>query len=223
MNLSAVIVAAGSSRRMGFDKLSADLSGESVLLRSINAFQNCDAVTEIIVVSSKDRIESIKAFNVPKLKVVVEGGTERHLSVWNGLKAISTDATLIAVHDGARPLVTTDAIERCADIASEAGAASLAHRIVDTLKRSNPGETSAAESVSREDLWAMETPQIFQTEILMSAYQEILTSEKLVTDEVSAVQATGHSVQFVENPDPNLKITVAADLSIAEALIQQRC
>ncbi len=220
--ISAIIVAAGSSKRMGFDKLSVDLSGLPVIAHSIAAFENCAMVSEIIVVTSPDRFDFINQYKTPKVTQIIAGGAERHFSVWQGLEMASPKLPLIAVHDGARPLITPDAISQCAEIAREKGAATLAHRVVETLKRAAPGGTIAAESVSRTDLWAMETPQIFQREILLAAYQRILAAGELVTDEVSAVQAITTEVRFVENHQPNLKITVAADLDVARALLAAR-
>lgn len=218
---TAIIVAAGSSRRMGFDKLAADLDGMPVLERSIRVLQHCPAIAGIVVVTSRDRFDTVRAIDVPKLRKVVEGGAERYLSVWKGIEAAAIDGeSLLAVHDAARPLIDPADIIRCAEVASETGAASLAHRVVDTLKRSLPGETTAAESVSREDLWGMETPQIFRREILVPSYERIMERRELITDEVSAVQLAGHGVQFVESRSPNPKITVPADLDLARALLR---
>ncbi len=221
--ISAVIVAAGSSRRMGFDKLAAPLGPAPVLAHSLGVFSRCASIGEIIVVTAPDRLEwAHQLARDHRVAHIVPGGAERHLSVWNGIRRSSPEYPLIAVHDGARPLVTPDAIRRCAEVASDRGAATLAHRVVDTLKRSLPEENTVAESVSRENLWAMETPQIFLRDLLLEAYQRILAAGEAVTDEVSAVQATGHQVFFVENPDPNPKITVPSDLSLAALLLDAR-
>ncbi len=222
MKISAILVAAGRSRRMGFDKLSALLDGESVLVRSILAFEACPEVVEILVVTTPERIPSLaetaRRLGLAKYVGAVEGGAERHLSVEAGLRRVGTDVDLVAVHDAARPLVSPAAISRCAEVAAACGAASLAHRVADTLKRGNAlGEVVGA--VPREDLWAMETPQIFQPALLREAYARLLEQGGSVTDEVSAVAAIGHPVRLVENPEPNPKITVPADLAIAAAII----
>jgi 2-C-methyl-D-erythritol 4-phosphate cytidylyltransferase len=225
MKLSAIIVAAGSSRRMGFDKLEAELCGESVLMRSLLAFEHCPDVGEIRVVTSSEKIGSVAEgaarLEVTKFVEAIEGGAERHLSVSNGLDSVSDGFDLVAVHDAARPLVTGEAISRCAAVAAESGAATLAHRVADTLKRGNEnGEVCGA--VSREDLWAMETPQIFETDLLRRAYAAVLERGDLVTDEVSAIESLGHAVKLVENTEPNDKITVPGDLLVAEAVIRGR-
>ncbi|MEX2581050.1 MAG: 2-C-methyl-D-erythritol 4-phosphate cytidylyltransferase [Verrucomicrobiales bacterium] len=225
MTISAIIVAAGSSRRMGFDKLEADLRGETVLARSMMVLQACPEVDEIRVVTGAEKIASVRAIaarlGLSKFVEALEGGSERHLSVHAGLDRVGGGFGLVAVHDAARPLATPEAIGRCAAAASEFGAASLAHRVTDTLKRANAaGEVR--ETVSRDDLWAMETPQIFESGLLRRAYETLLAHDKTVTDEVSAVEAIGHPVKLVENTEPNLKITVPADLALAEAILAAR-
>ena len=222
MKISAVIVAAGRSRRMGFDKLLADLCGETVLVRSLLAFQSCPDVAEIRVVTAAEKnndiYEAANRLSISKFIECVEGGAERHLSVSAGLDRVGDDCDLLAVHDGARPLVTAEAISRCAEVAEKTGAATLAHRVADTLKRGNESD-EVCESVSRENLWAMETPQIFQVELLRKAYDSVLAVGQIVTDEVSAIESIGHAVSLVENADPNTKITVPGDLVVARAVI----
>lgn len=222
MATSAIIVAAGGSRRMGFDKLNANLCGQSVLERSIRTFAQCEVVDEIIIVANPERQAFIDSLSIDKIYAVVSGGSERHLSVWNGIQVVSDSADLIAVHDGARPLVTTEAISECCQVAREHGAATLAHRIVDTLKRAQPGSHEVSESVDREDLWAMETPQVFRRDLLVSAYENIIKNQNLVTDEVSAIQQQGIAVQLVENLTANIKITVPGDLDIAAAILAKQ-
>lgn len=219
MKVSAIIVAGGSSRRMGFDKLAADLAGRSVLSRSISAFQACPQVSEIVLVGSNEPLSE----NPPiKLKATVPGGSERHLSVAAGLEAISADATHIAVHDGARPLIAPLAISMCIEAAAQHRAAALAHRITDTLKRAtNDAPPVVTDSVSRDHLWAMETPQSFEASLLREAYQKTLANHSLVTDEVSAIESLGHPIVLVENPSPNPKVTFPADIPLCEALLSQ--
>ncbi len=225
MRVSAILVAAGSSRRMGFDKLEADLLGESVLLRSLQAFETCPEIAEVRVVTVPEKIDSLgeaaRRLSLSKFVEALPGGAERHLSVDAGLSRIGTDCELVAVHDAARPLVSPAAIGRCIAAASKDGAATLAHRVADTLKRGDDaGFVTAA--VSRDHLWAMETPQIFRLSLLREAYAAILAKGELVTDEVSAVTAIGHPVRLVENTEPNLKITVPGDLDVAAAILRGR-
>ncbi len=208
---------------MGFDKLFADLAGKAVLLRSIEAFQNCPGIDEIVVVTSREAIEKVEAWKagIPKLTRIVAGGAERHLSVYGGLATVDPGANLIAVHDGARPLVSPALIARCLEAATAQGAASAARPLTETIKRATPQGT-AGESIDRTGLWAMETPQVASAALLRSAYEKIITEGLLVTDEVSALQHLGESVHLVENSEPNIKITFPGDLAIARAMIEAR-
>lgn len=216
MACAAIIVAAGSSRRMGFDKLAADLLGRSVLRRSVEAFMATPEISRVIVVTSLERFALLDG-EFPKPLVRVDGGTERQHSVENGLTLV--DEALVAVHDGARPLVAPDSISACILAAREFRAAALARRATETLKRSDANDFSR-ESVSRENLWFMETPQIFETSLLRAAYGEVRTKRLVVTDEVSAVEVLGIPTKLVVSPAPNPKITVPADIGLAAALLR---
>lgn len=207
---------------MGFDKLSAELSGIPVLTRSMMAFQNCDAIDRIVLVTSEQRFDWVReqaaAQAITKLYSIVAGAEERHLSVNCGLVSVPADTRIVAVHDGARPLVSPVAISRCVGAAKTRRAAALAHPVADTLKRADDSG-QVIDSVSRDQLWGMETPQAFDLALLKSAYATIIDSETLVTDEVSAIQAYGEAVHLVENETPNPKITFPGDLELAEAIL----
>lgn len=220
VHCSAIIVAAGSSRRMGFDKLLAPLAGRPVLLHTLEAFERCGAVGEIVVVAGGDLARTIDSWRagLPKLKCVVEGGSERHHSVWNGLQALSPDAEIVAVHDGGRPLITSAQIARCVAAAGGLGAVACARPVTETLKRAD-AKGRVTESIDRSGVWIMETPQVFRLGLLLRAYEHVLNTGLLVTDEVSAVQSIGIDVHLVENPSPNLKITFPADLQLAGRLV----
>ncbi|MEX1045544.1 MAG: 2-C-methyl-D-erythritol 4-phosphate cytidylyltransferase [Chthoniobacterales bacterium] len=221
----AVIVAGGSSRRMGFNKLTAELEGRPVLAWSVSAFNNCQAVDALVLVcaaSARAELEKITRAAAPtKLKAVVEGGAHRHLSVAEGLEAVAADAAMIAVHDAARPLVDAAMIERCLETARNTGAAACARRVNDTLKRIND-EGFIVESVDRANLWAVETPQIFRAELLRHAYAEVIATGGYVSDETSAVQAAGAPVALVDTPEWNGKITYPADLALARVVLSGR-
>jgi 2-C-methyl-D-erythritol 4-phosphate cytidylyltransferase len=215
---SALIVAAGSSRRMGFDKLAANLAGVPVLRRTVETFARAASISEILVVCPEERWRLLSgSFSKPLRRV--DGGAERQDSVAAGLEALAPESTLVAVHDGARPLVAVADIDRCVVAASNAGAVALARRVADTLKRADSADF-CAESVSRERLWFMETPQVFAVDLLRRAYERVRTEGLAVTDEVSALEQIGHRVKFLESSVPNLKITTPADLALAEALIR---
>ncbi len=211
--LSVIIVAAGSSRRMGFDKLMAPLNGKPVLHHTLTALLTAAEVGEVILVSTQERYDELNISN-PNLKLV-SGGSERHDSVANGIAAISADSSYIAVHDGARPLITHEQITNVLNSAKQHGAATSARKITETVKRSND-QQFAIESVSRENLWLMETPQIFKADLLRKAYQHVKDSSALVTDEVSALELIGIPTFLAENATPNPKITFPHDLVILE-------
>jgi 2-C-methyl-D-erythritol 4-phosphate cytidylyltransferase len=224
--LSALIVAAGSSQRMGFDKLFADLNGKPVVAHGIQAFEDCPAVDDILIVTREGResefAELVRQQGWKKVKAVLPGGKMRHFSVWNGLVALAASGTapdFVAVHDGARPLVTQEMIARCIARAEETGAACCASPVSDTLKRVDALGCVHA-SVDRTHLWAMQTPQIFAFPLLYEAYQAIIDAAETVTDEASAVQNYGRSVALVDaGAGFNLKVTYPRDLEIARRLL----
>ncbi len=216
---SAILVAAGSSRRMGFDKLASPLAGVPVLRRTLDAFLAAESIAEVVVVCPADRWELLAGGPFSKPVTRVDGGVDRQDSVAAGLAALSEKSGLVAVHDGARPLVSPEDIDRCVTAATEHRAATLARRVTETLKRSDTADFSA-EPVSRENLWFMETPQVFEIPLLREAYQSVSSRGLAVTDEVSVLESIGVRVKFVESRHPNLKITTPADLALAEALLR---
>ncbi len=224
MKWYAIIVAAGSSRRAGFDKLSAPLAGRAVLLRSVDAFVAAQA-DGIILVTPLTRWQELDcdalARELPMPLLRVDGGKERQDSVYAGLAALPADCDYVAVHDGARPLISPTDILSCLAAAQETGAATCAHPIVDTLKRADAAQQSLPEPISRDNLWGMETPQTFQKDLLLQAYQQLLASGVTATDEVSALEQVGKATQLVSS-QMNMKITLPHDLALAELFWQQR-
>lgn len=201
---------------MGFDKLLAPLRGEAVVMHAIRAFQNCPEITEIILITPPERAEKL---NLPPEIKIFSGGKNRHDSVWEGLQAATGE--YVAVHDGARPLLRPDAISAVLAAAREHGAATLAKPVTETLKRADFKNqvTSVTEKIDRSQLWSMETPQVSRRDMLIDAYRLVFQQEEIVTDEVSALQILGQTVQLVASNHPNLKITYPADLALAERLI----
>ena len=220
---AAIVVAAGSSRRMGFDKLAADLAGKPVLRRTLEALDSCEGITTVVLVTEEGnesgQLALAREWGCGKVEQVVAGGAERHLSVWNGVKATGESVDLIAVHDGGRPLISAAQFQRCIDEAAYSGAAASARRITETLKRAD-GDGIVIGSVDRDNLWTMETPQVFRHEVLCEAYRHVIDTGTHVTDEVSAVESLGRQrVTLVENTDPNPKITYPQDLELAALLL----
>lgn len=216
----AVIVAAGASRRAGFDKLTALLCGQPVLCRSIEAFAAAGAAGIAVVCPHERRARlGMNDEALPCPLYWVTGGAERQDSVAAGLAALPPDCRWVAVHDGARPLVRPGDILRCLEAAREHGGAACAHPVVDTLKRADAQGMTMPEAVSREGLWGMETPQIFDADLLKRAYAEVCRRHLTVTDEVSAVEVIGQRVALVRG-GINLKITLPGDLETAEVIWQ---
>jgi 2-C-methyl-D-erythritol 4-phosphate cytidylyltransferase len=218
---SAIVVAAGTSQRMGFDKLTAVLAGCPVFIRTLQRFEICSDVQETILVAHPERLKSfgslVADFGLRKVSRVVAGGEQRHLSVAAGLQAASPAADLVAVHDGARPLISPDMIALAIREAHEFGAVSVAAPVVETVKLADEGQRVVG-GVERVGLWTMQTPQVFRREWLVRAYEALLADGNSVTDEVSAVQAAGFPVKLLTNPGWNLKITYPRDLDLAQIL-----
>ena len=220
--MHALLVAAGASRRMGFDKLLAPLSGRAVLWHSIRALARCPEVQALTLVTRPELSAQVAEYAASSAQgkpfEIVHGGAERHLSVWAGLQRLGADVDFVAVHDAARPLVTPRAVAGCLELARRHGAASCAAPVSDTLKRADATQLVSG-SVDRTGLWGMQTPQIFQKALLVRAYETLLGAGGSVTDEVSAVEALGLPVALYHNPEWNLKITYPADVALAELML----
>jgi 2-C-methyl-D-erythritol 4-phosphate cytidylyltransferase len=223
--LTAIIVAGGSSQRMGFDKLLVPLDGKPVVAHSIAAFEQTEAVTEIILVGRAERLAEYEKIaethGFRKISAVIPGGARRQDSVRLGLEQLAAAAEFVAVHDAARPLVRPDLIERIFQLARTDGGAASAAPVIDTLKRVDDNHV-VTEAVERANLFAIQTPQIFRRDLLMQAYNAIFEAGVEVTDEISAVERIRGKVILVPNEEPNFKITFSADLPLAEFVLRQR-
>jgi 2-C-methyl-D-erythritol 4-phosphate cytidylyltransferase len=222
--LTAIIVAAGSSQRMGMDKLFALLGGKPVIAHTLNAFEGTDCVDEIILVGRAERLpelqELVRRAESRKVRVVA-GGQHRQDSVRAGLNLLAPGVRYVAVHDAARPFITAEQIGRVFELARQHGAAALAEPITDTLKRADENSFVSA-GIDREGLYAMQTPQIFSRDLIVDAYDAVAASKLSITDEVSAVEHLGAKVLLVPNDQFNLKITFPRDLLLAESFLSQR-
>jgi 2-C-methyl-D-erythritol 4-phosphate cytidylyltransferase len=221
--LTAIIVAAGSSQRMGFDKLMARVAGKPVIEHTVDAFEGANSVGEIIVVTRKDRLSEFEKLMQSKAKVraVITGGEHRQDSVRVGLERLGPQTKYVAVHDAARPLVTPEQVERVFAECREHRAAASTEPVTDTLKRADK-DLYVIASVDRDQLYVMQTPQIFERELLEEAYRAVFTEKLRITDEVSAVEHLGRKVVLVPNNDFNFKITCQRDLRLAELVLHQR-
>ena len=218
----AVIVAAGSASRMGgIDKVMAPLGGEPMIARTVRAFQDCDAVSEIVIVTRPDLILPITELCkiCSKVTAVVAGGNSRQESVGNGLNALSKDIKLAAIHDGARPLITWQLIDWVIRAANTYGAAAPAIPVKDTVKTVEGG--IVVNTPDRSKLRAVQTPQVFDIDLLKGALLKAQQDGAEVTDDCSAVERLGMKVKIVEGDEKNLKVTTPMDLKIAEMLLEE--
>ncbi len=218
----AVIVAAGSASRMGgIDKVMADIGGEPMILRTVRTFQNCDAIKEIVIVTRQDLIVPITdlCHGFDKVKVVVKGGVSRQESVSLGLRSLSSKVKLAAIQDGARPLITDAVIDRTVRAAHTYSAAAPAIPVKDTIKVVRGGiiETTP----DRRTLKAVQTPQVFDVDLIKAALKKAADDHAEVTDDCSAVERLGMSVKIVEGDERNIKVTTPLDLKIAELFLEE--
>jgi 2-C-methyl-D-erythritol 4-phosphate cytidylyltransferase len=217
----AIIVAAGESSRMnGVDKLMSSLGGKPVLSWSIEAFQQNPRIDRIILVNSQKNMDSVECLRMEKkwtkVAEVCLGGKRRQDSVAAGLK-LAGDCDWIIIHDGARPLVTRDLIDRGLEAARESGAAVAAVPVIDTIKLAG-NDQIVIETPPRANLWAVQTPQVFRYSVIKEAYA--LSSGSDVTDDASLVEQTGTRVKLYQGSYDNIKITTLRDLALAEFLIK---
>ena len=218
----AVLVAAGSASRMGgIDKVMAPLGGMPMIVRTARAFQDCEAIKEIVIVTRQNLILPITGLcqGMDKVKAVVVGGGSRQESVWLGLNALSKEVELAAVHDGARPLVSGALIDRVVRAAHSYGAAAPAIPVKDTIKVEQGG--MIASTPDRSTLRAVQTPQVFDFDLLRGALQKAEKDGAAVTDDCSAVERLGMNIRLVEGEERNLKVTTPLDLKIAEMLLEE--
>ncbi len=218
----AVIVAAGSASRMqGIDKVMAELSGEPMIVKTVRAFQNSDVIREIVVVTRPDLISQIMDLcaGFSKVTAVVEGGADRPESVKNGLKVLSSKVRLAAIQDGARPLVTETVIERTVRAANTYSAAAPGVAVKDTVKVVKGGVVRA--TPDRSALQAIQTPQVFDIDLLKVALRKAERDGLPITDDCSAVEAVGMTVKIVEGDERNIKVTTPMDLKIAACLLEE--
>ncbi len=224
--LTAIIVAGGSSRRMGFDKTFASLGDKPVVAHTIAAFEAAECVDEIILVGRPERMaeleELLRQQAFRKIQRVVAGGLHRQDSVSAGLAALGEECRYVAVHDAARPLVTPAQIECVFAAARVHGAAALAAPVTDTLEARDRGAALSAARSSATEFTRCKRHKFFREICLPQAFALVAAQKLSITDEVSAIQALGRPVVLVPNDEFNFKITFPADLALAEFVLSQR-
>jgi 2-C-methyl-D-erythritol 4-phosphate cytidylyltransferase len=221
--LSAVVVAAGRSQRMGFDKLLTPLGGRPLLVHTLERLLQTEVPAEVILVirpgSEKEMDATIAPLRDRARIRLVEGGAQRQDSVQAGLQAVSSTSEFVMVHDAARPFVTKEMIDTVLAAAKLSDAAVCGSPCSDSLKEVAE-DGLVVRTVDRSRLWTVQTPQIFRTKLLIDAYQAALSSGEIFTDDTAVVERMGHPVRTVLYHGVNLKVTTPADWSLAEALLR---
>jgi 2-C-methyl-D-erythritol 4-phosphate cytidylyltransferase len=216
----AILVAAGSSSRMGFDKTLADLRGHPLIWHTLKAFSEVPGMEEIVVVTAKEKVGEVHeiAREFAACHMVVRGGEHRIDSVIRGLEALGQDEGLVAVHDAARPLITPETISNAFECAEKFGASACAEPLVDTLHRVD--DVGCIEkNIDRQNLWRMQTPQVFPPTQLLEVLRQTKGLKNPPTDDAGAFLIAGRSVHISPNLQPNFKITYPGDLILAEAVL----
>lgn len=222
---TAIIVAAGDSTRMGY-KLSKQLiplCGRPAIEYTLRAFQNCDMIDEIDIVTRPQDINDVAqiAFQFKKVMGIISGGADRAESVRKGIRNTSKRTTHYVIHDGARVMITPDEICRVLNVAFETGAATLGTPVIDTIKVA--GENGDILSTpDRSTLWAVQTPQVFERDLYLRAIDYAVEHNLSVTDDCSLVEALGVPVRIVCGEYTNIKLTTPSDVVIAEALLKRK-
>lgn len=221
----AVVLGAGSSQRMGFDKMTLMLDGLPVLIRSISAFEHSPLIEEIVVVTHADRLHEIAdlvaQYQLKKVTAVVSGGKTRTESALAGVMALKNDPALTAIHDGARPFVSKELIERCVQRAAAQYAAVPVLKSTDTLREVNE-KGILTTKLDREHVVRIQTPQVFLTDLVKGALTDAVKREMTFTDDAAAVERMGTRIQSVEGDSDNIKLTTPQDLVIAEEILKRR-
>jgi 2-C-methyl-D-erythritol 4-phosphate cytidylyltransferase len=220
--VGAIIVAAGQSSRMGgVDKIFAPLCGKPLLAQLVEAFQDCPSVDEVVVILGKGNLERgqrlVAEYGWSKVIAVCQGGLRRQDSVREGIKRLS-DCQWVVIHDGARPLISTNIIETGLDEAQSSGVAVAAVPVKDTIKLVS-GDGFVRQTPNRHDLWAVQTPQVFRFHLLAEAHRQAAGE---VTDDAMLVEQLGHKVKVYMGSYENIKVTTPEDLALAEFILRKR-
>lgn len=222
---SAIILSAGRSERMGFNKMRLKIGSKSVIERTIDVFEACEAIDEIILAAPENDIEDfydiVKRCSYEKVTAIVKGGDTRQESVKNALAAVSEEARFVAVHDGARPLVREETITSVADWAIKCGAAVAGAKCVDTLKRVD-SDMMIISTLDREECAMVQTPQIFRKELLCAAHERAASEGFLGTDECMLLEKCGFPIKLVEASRENIKITYPEDIIYVTEVLRAR-
>lgn len=219
---SVIVPAAGSSTRMeGLDKILVEVGGMPILAHTLKTLNACDLVHEIILVTREELMVDLgklcKEFDIDKATKVLIGGVERSDSVLAGLHEVREDADIIAIHDGARPFLSQTVLETVIREGRRTGAAAPAVPVIDTIKEASKGLVE--KTLARDRLWAVQTPQVFESSLIKAALEEAVSQKIPMTDDCSAVERLGMKVTLTEGSYENIKITTPLDLALAQGIL----
>jgi 2-C-methyl-D-erythritol 4-phosphate cytidylyltransferase len=227
MKVTTIIVAAGKSKRIQdkVPKQFIDIGGKPVLSHTLESFEKCEEIDEILLVVAEGWLtycsaEVVDKYGFKKVKKVISGGERRQDSVYKGLLAVPGDTSIVVIHDGVRPLIKTSKIAKTIESCRECKAVILAVRVKETVKRVEDG--SVVTTLSRERLWSAQTPQTFDYKILLDAYEKAESDGFVGTDDASLVERMGVEVKILEGDYDNIKITTLEDLVLVEEILRKR-
>lgn len=223
---TAIITAAGSSERMGElgNKQFVEVLGKPVLSHTIEAFENCRLINEIIIVTREEDIMYcnemvVQPYEFSKVSKILAGGRRRQESVYIGLKEVESDTNIVVIHDGARPLVTVADIENSIYECMDCGAVVVGTKVKETIKVVG-SDGFIVRTPDRQTLWIARTPQTFNYDLIVKAHQSAVEEGFEAWDDAGLVEMLGHKIKIVEGSHQNIKITTAEDISIAESIME---
>ncbi len=223
----AIIAAAGKGIRMkaGTSKQYLSLLGKPLLFYTLSAFEKAPSISKVIVVTNSDQIDFclenvVKKFNLNKVDKIIEGGMRRQDSVYNGLKVLPSNTSVVVIHDGARPLVTPDLIEEAISALNGWDGVVVGVPAFDTLKEVEGEKVKG--TLNRDLIWQIQTPQIFLLDPLLHSYEKAYQDNFYATDDATLLERLGYNIKLIRGRRDNIKVTVPTDLILIEAILRER-
>jgi len=221
---TAIIPAAGSGSRMGFDKITEKINGTPLLALTVKTISASESISGIIIAAAPEKVnyiqkDIVEKFHLQKIIKIVTGGKTRTESVWNALRAIEIPPKIIAIHDGARPFVSVETIEKTIEMAVEFGGAIAAHKVIPTIKQVDTDNIICA-TIDRNQLWAAATPQAFRYDEFIAAYKKFRERKAIgenITDDAQIFEFAGKKVKIIESNPENIKLTTPFDWKVAKS------
>lgn len=225
-SIAAILLAGGSGRRLSQespDKILLEVEKKPIIQYSLEAFSRSETIDTLVIVFRDESQRKAIARVVPQQRsfslLWAQGGAERQDSVWAGLRALPRQTDVVLIHDGARPMITSQAIDQVALAARDQRVACLARRVTDTIKRATDSDNGyTLNTLDREKLWAMETPQAFDYALIYGGYSETIASGRKITDDLAAIESQSLPATLIESPTPNPKLTHPEDIAYLEFL-----